>query len=101
VFESFSRPSRFSEIDPPTSVIPCVRAHSAIAATDSPPSSGSAAAYSSSTDPIAFHFSGSATTSAPVAAARATRRSACSRFAALSARLVICTQATRRRSVTR
>ena len=82
------RPSRRSEIEPPTSVIPCRRAQSAIAVTDSPPSSGSAAACSTSGLPIAFHFSGSATTSAPVAAARATSRSAFSRFAALSGPLV-------------
>src|SRR5262249_31722171 len=47
-----------------------------------------------------FHFSGSTTRSAPPEAARATSRSACSRFAALSARLVICVQATRRGSDT-
>ena len=59
MFESFSRPSRRSAIEPPTSVIPCVRAQPDIAATDSPPSSGSAVACSySAASPIAFHFSG-------------------------------------------
>src|SRR5204862_304395 len=70
------------------------------AATASPPSSGSAAACSCSVVPLAFHFSGSATRSAPVAAARATSCSAFSRFAAFSGPLVIWTQATRSRSDT-
>src|SRR6266852_8229720 len=69
-----------------------------MAATDSPPSIGSAAVRRVAASPIAFHFSGRTTRSAPVAAACATRRSAVSRLAALSARLVICTQATRIRS---
>src|SRR5690348_13586023 len=82
------------------SATPWVRAHRAIASTDSPPSIGSAAALSSSVVPIEFHFSGSTITSAPVDAACATSRSAVSRFTALSARLVICTHATRIRSGT-
>src|SRR4029453_6393885 len=95
VFESFSRPSRRSVIEPPTSVIPCAWAQDAIAATDSPSSSVSAAACSSSEAPIAFHFSGRIGMSAPVAAAWAANRPVFSRFAALSARLVSWTQATR------
>src|SRR5437764_876702 len=71
-----------------------------MASTVSPPSSGSAAAWSVSASPIAFHFSGSTTTSAPVETARATSLSAFSRFAAFSGPLVIWTQATRRRSDT-
>ena len=54
-----------------------------------------AAARSCSWSPIASHFSGRTTTSAAVAAARATSRSAFSRFAARSARLVIWTHAMR------
>ena len=95
VFESFSRPSRRSVIEPPTSVMPCARAQRAIASTDSPPSRVSAAACSWSRSPIAFHFSGRTTTSAPDAAALATSGSVFSRFAALSDRLVSWTQATR------
>ena len=47
---------------------------------------------------IAFHFSGSTTTSAPVDAARATSFSAFSRLRPFSGPLVIWTQATRKRS---
>ena len=82
-------------IEPPTSVIPCREAQPRMAATVSPSSIVSAAACRVSTPPIAFHFSGRRTTSAPPAAALATSRSAFSRFAALSALDVSCTQATR------
>ncbi len=98
MFESFSRPSRLSVIEPPTIVIPCLRAQPAIAPTVSPPSSGSAAARIVSTDPNAFHFSGSATSSAPSAAASATRLSAVAMFSDFSARALSWTHATRRRS---
>src|SRR5207253_562574 len=80
---------------------PWLRAQPAIASTVSPPSSGSAAAWSTSASPIAFHFSGRTTTSAPVEAARATSFSAFSRFGPFSGPLVIWTQATRRRPDTR
>src|SRR5215204_3566047 len=95
VLESLSRPSLRSVIEPPTSVTPWRPAHAAIACTDSPSSSVSAALWSTSGVPIAFHFSGRTTTSAPVAAARATSCSAFSMFAALSSRHVSWTQATR------
>ncbi len=80
VFESFSRPSRRSTIDPPTSVIPCCFAHALIAPTVSPESSGSATSRMISCVPIPFHFSGRRTRSAPVVAARATSGSIRSRF---------------------
>ena len=98
MFESFSLPSRRSVIEPPTSVIPCREAQPRMASTDSPLSIVSAASCSVSASPIAFHFSGRRTTSAPLAAAFATSCSVFSRFAALSALLVSCTQATRIRS---
>src|SRR5262245_14393347 len=72
-----------------------------IASTVSPPSSGPPAACSTSGGPIAFHFSGRTTRSAPAAAASSTRLSASSRFPALSGPLVICTHATRRVSLIR
>ena len=51
------------------------------------PSSGSAAARSSSSEPIAVHFSGSTTSCAPSAAAARVRRSAAARFAAVGGRV--------------
>jgi hypothetical protein len=45
VFERFSRPSRSSTIEPPTRVIPWMRAQLDMAATDSPPSTGSALSW--------------------------------------------------------
>ncbi len=101
VFESFSRPSRCSVIEPPTIVIPCVRAHSRMASTVSPSSSGSAARRRVSAEPIAFHFSGRSTRSAPVEAARATRRSAFSMLSAFSVPEFSWIAATRRRSAMR
>ena len=98
VFESFSRPSRCSVIEPPTIVIPWVRAQSRIASTVSPSSSGSAARRSVSAEPIAFHFSGRSTRSAPVEAARATSRSAFSMLSAFSVPEFSWIAATRRRS---
>ena len=70
-----SSPSTRSEIEPPTSQMPCVRAKRRIAVTVGP-SSGSAASSIRSFGPIAFHFSGSTTSDAPNETARATRRSA-------------------------
>src|ERR671919_118773 len=98
VFESLSRPSLSSAIEPPTSVIPYLAAHPAIAANVSPLSSVSAISRRKSGAPTPFHFSGRTTTSAPVAAARPTSLSMRSRLSALAAEALSCTQATRRRS---
>src|SRR5438034_536839 len=57
-------------MEPPTSVIPCVLAHVAMASTDSPPAIGSAAAWRTAASPIAFHFSGRTTRSAPFGSER-------------------------------
>src|SRR5919106_1761907 len=98
VSESLSRPSLSSAIEPPTSVIPYLAAHPAIAANVSPLSSVSAISRRKSGAPTPFHFSGRRTTSAPVAAARPTSFSMRSRLSALDAEALSCTQATRRRS---
>jgi hypothetical protein len=93
--ESFSWPSRRSTIEPPTSVIPCPRAQPLIAATVSPLSRASAIERVRSCGPTPFHFSGRRTRSAPVEAARATRRSARSMLSAFDCVALSWTHATR------
>ena len=97
VFDSFSRPSRRSVIEPPTSVIAVPRAHPPSPPPTRRPRAAPPAACSRRGVPIPFHFSGRTTRSAPAAAASRDERSARSRFAALSGPLESWTQATRRR----
>jgi hypothetical protein len=84
VLASFSRPARISSTDPAISSTPSSRAI-ARAHWIADPSSGSAAARSCSSVPIAVHFSGSTINSAPSTAAARVRRSATAMFSTRSA----------------